>query len=282
MATVKRERLNRRGRRSNKKLVSGQSAGLASPERWAIFGPPQLLEGEDAAAYDELLARVCTAVKPVDMIEEMFVVDVVSLEWELLRWRRLKLSMLRGLRLHALEHFLGEHLDYLASEFAEVLRGILPEQQADAAEDLADKCCSEEPDAVERVGKLLGEIGSDIDKVVTEGRKRKAEILVREYERGEPDAVKQVNELLADHGESLDRLTAVNLVKDDADDSLNYIERIDRLTTIAEGRRNAGLREIDRRRAVLGAALRRNVHEIEEAEYKVIEPSVGGKTPFDE
>ncbi len=58
MATVKRERLKPRGRRSNKKLVSGQSAALASPERWAMFGPPQLLQGEDAAAYDQLPDKI--------------------------------------------------------------------------------------------------------------------------------------------------------------------------------------------------------------------------------
>ena len=28
-----------------------------------------LLEGEDATAYDELLGRICAAVKPVDVIE---------------------------------------------------------------------------------------------------------------------------------------------------------------------------------------------------------------------
>ena len=32
----------------------------------------------------------------------------------------------------------------------------------------------------------------------------------------------------------------------------------------------------------VGAALRRNVQEIEEGEYKVIEASAGGKTRFDE
>ena len=49
------------------------------------------------------------------------------------------------------------------------------------------------------------------------------------------------------------------------------IERIDRLTTIAESRRNASLHEIERRRAVLGETLRRSVQEIEGAEFKVIE-----------
>jgi hypothetical protein len=50
--------------------------------------PPLLLEGEDEAAYDELLGRICAAVKPVNVIEEMFVADVVFLEWEIVRLRR--------------------------------------------------------------------------------------------------------------------------------------------------------------------------------------------------
>ena len=36
------------------------------------------LQGEDAAAYDELLSRAGAAVKPVDIIDEMFIADVVS------------------------------------------------------------------------------------------------------------------------------------------------------------------------------------------------------------
>jgi hypothetical protein len=54
-------------------------------------------------------------------------------------------------------------------------------------------------------------------------------------------------------------------------EQLEYIERIDRLTTIAEDRRNGMLAEIERRRAVFGATLRQNVQEIEDAEFKVIE-----------
>ena len=48
--------------------------------RFALFSQPQLLEGEDAAAYEQLLARICAVVKPVDVIDEMFIADVVSLE----------------------------------------------------------------------------------------------------------------------------------------------------------------------------------------------------------
>ena len=32
----------------------------------ALFGPPLLLGGEDAAAYDQLLGHIRAAVKPVD------------------------------------------------------------------------------------------------------------------------------------------------------------------------------------------------------------------------
>ena len=74
---------------------------LASKEvsRWSLFGPPPILEGEEAAAaYDELFGRVCAAVKPVDVIDEMFMADVVALEWEVLRWRRLKLSLIASAR----------------------------------------------------------------------------------------------------------------------------------------------------------------------------------------
>jgi hypothetical protein len=60
-----------------------------------------------------------------------------------------------------------------------------------------------------------------------------------------------------------------------------YIERIDRLATIAESRRNASLREIDRRRAVLGEALRGSVKEVEDAEFQVVEtmPTKGQIAP---
>jgi transcriptional regulator of aromatic amino acid metabolism len=49
-------------------------------QRLALFGPPLLLEGKDAGAYEELLARICAAVKPTDIIDEMFVYDVMCLQ----------------------------------------------------------------------------------------------------------------------------------------------------------------------------------------------------------
>jgi hypothetical protein len=50
-----------------------------------LFGPPPVLAGEDAAAFDELTGRVYAAVKPVDVIDEMLMADAVATEWEFLR-----------------------------------------------------------------------------------------------------------------------------------------------------------------------------------------------------
>jgi hypothetical protein len=75
-----------------------------------------------------------------------------------------------------------------------------------------------------------------------------------------------INRLLARAGVSIETLTAEALAQE-----LDYIERLDRLATIAESRRNASLREIDRRRAVIGETLRRSVQEAEDREFEVIE-----------
>ena len=141
----------------------------APAPRLTLFGQPQLLEGEDAAAYDELLARICAAVKPVDIIDEMFIADVVSLEWEVLRWRRLKSSLIRARGLKALEDFLGEQLDYdlysehFADDLAEILQDNLPEDQAEDAQTLAHECARNEPDAVDKVNEVLAGINLDMD-----------------------------------------------------------------------------------------------------------------------
>ena len=74
-----------------------------------------------------------------------------------------------------------------------------------------------------------------------------------------------IDKLLTRASVSIDALMAEALAE-----QLDNIERIDRLTAIAETRRNAMLREIDRRRAVLGETLRRNVQAVE-GEFEVIE-----------
>src|SRR5215472_738657 len=66
------------------------------PERMAFFGPPPLLEGEDTQAYGDLLARVSAAIRPNDILEEIWLRDFLDLAWEALRWRRLKAALVNG------------------------------------------------------------------------------------------------------------------------------------------------------------------------------------------
>ena len=57
------------------------------------FGPPPLITGEDADAYEQILARVSSQVAPKDFIEEVLLIDIVDLTWEIARLRRLKAGL---------------------------------------------------------------------------------------------------------------------------------------------------------------------------------------------
>jgi hypothetical protein len=148
-------------RKSKSKIEIAAPSVAGGAQRLALFGPPLLLEGEDAATYDQFLARVCVAVKPVDIIDEMHIADVVYSGWEVLRYRRLKWRLIREFGLEVLQRFLSEHLEYdLYSEYfkddlAEILEDNLPEDQADSAEMLAREYARNEPDAVEKVRQIL-------------------------------------------------------------------------------------------------------------------------------
>jgi hypothetical protein len=104
----------------------------AHARRRTLFGQPLLLEGEYGAAYNEVLARVWAAVNPADILDEMFTDEVVSLECEVLRWRRLKLCLIRARATEALEEFLRKELDYnhYAEFFAELLAKSLQKQSS--------------------------------------------------------------------------------------------------------------------------------------------------------
>jgi hypothetical protein len=59
---------------------------------------------------------------------------------------------------------------------------------------------------------------------------------------------------------------------------IDPFERIDRLVASAEARRNNALCEIDRHREAFGAAVRRGVDEVQDAEFQDV-PVGGGALP---
>jgi hypothetical protein len=175
--------------------------------RLTLLGPPSLIEGENAAAYGELLNRISAAVKPKDILEEIWVRDIVDLVWEALRWRRLKSDLLA------------------ASTHAGLEQVLKP---------------------------LCGSLEA--------GR------LAESWARNEAAGRKEMKRVLASAGLSMDAVMAQTLAL-----KISDIERIDRLVMAAEARRDATLREIERHRATLGQALRRETEQVEEGEFEEVD-----------
>ena len=197
-----------------------------------------------------------------------------------MRWHRLKSSLMRTRGLEALEQFLRAHLNYydhyqkhFEQDLAEILQDNLAEGQTEIdAQALAHKCARDEPDADDKVNQILAGINLDMGEILAGARARKAEELVQDYLQRKPGSIKLIDKLLADAGSSIDALMVRALPGE-----LDKIERIDRLITVAETRRNAMLREIDRRRAVPSEALRRQVQEVE-GEFEVVENTPAAKS----
>jgi hypothetical protein len=242
------------------------------PPRLALFGPPLLLEGEDRTAYDELVTRLFEAVTPVDVIDEMHLADVVAWEWEVLRWRRFKWNLIRASSLKVLKRYVHADRytsvspDILADYLARYLAPAFPKNEPEAALTLAQACVSGELEAIDKVNELLDGFGLSVIDVVNKMEADMAAETAKAYARREPGPVALVHRILDSAGTSMDALTAEATAED-----LGAIEPIDRLITIAESRRDASLREIERRRAVLGERLRRSVQRIEDGESRLID-----------
>src|SRR5947207_9983256 len=74
------EQNRNKGKLSAKKAkeyrMSHDQPPTTEPARLSCFGPAPLFDGEDSAGYDELLARVSGAIKPADIIEEIWIRDI--------------------------------------------------------------------------------------------------------------------------------------------------------------------------------------------------------------
>ena len=68
-----------------------------------FLGPPPLLEGEDQADYAGLMEEVRHQVAPKDVIEQLYVRDIVDLTWELMRSRRIKVALLHRGQVRAVQ-----------------------------------------------------------------------------------------------------------------------------------------------------------------------------------
>ena len=197
--------------------MSNDPQSTTEPARFTCFGPAPLLEGEDSAGYDELLAHVSGAIKPADIIEEIWIRDIVALTWEALRLRRARAALLVANRHAGVKHVLWPLCSL-------------------EAHDLSEQWARREDQAVAAVDRHLATAGLTMDAVVAETMAVKIEL----------------------------------------------IEKMERMIASAEIRRNATLREIERRRSEFAARLRdatRDRDNVEEAKFQVIEAPAASTVP---
>jgi hypothetical protein len=90
--------------------------------------------------------------------------------------------------------------------------------------------------------------------------------LSEQWAAGDKSARNKVDAILAKAGLTIDDLTAKTLTS-----HMDDYERIDRMLSSAEARRNNALREIDRHREAVGVAVRREIEKVEDAEFRDLE-----------
>jgi hypothetical protein len=99
--------------------------------------------------------------------------------------------------------------------------------------------------------------------------------LAAEWMSGDKDARKRFDEILKKAGLGMEDVLAEALSS-----KIDTFERIDRMLASTEARRNNALREIYRHREALGAAIRRAVDEVQDAEFRDVETGEpGGGSP---
>ena len=113
----------------------------ARPSLVAALPEPTFLEGEDSDQYRRIAERVRAAASPTDIIEEFCVRDIIDLQWDLFRYRRLSQSTIK-LNLH---HGLGKILNNI--EVPMLLQ------------DTVDSWCKKEPSTIQKVDRMLAAAG---------------------------------------------------------------------------------------------------------------------------
>src|SRR5262249_47703439 len=89
-------------------MVERRRSSTSNQISISLLGPPPRLEGEDVAVYEELMARVHRDLKPRDVIEQIWMRDIVDNTIEILRYRRFRTKLLNSLILEAREKALNE------------------------------------------------------------------------------------------------------------------------------------------------------------------------------
>lgn len=89
-----------------------QDGSVEITELDELLGPPPLLPNESLVDYEGLKARLRAKIVPQDVLEEIWVRDILDLQWEVLRMRRLKARLLANSSPAGLESLLHRRINY--------------------------------------------------------------------------------------------------------------------------------------------------------------------------
>ena len=134
-----------------------------------------------------------------------------------------------------------------------------------------------------KAGLLRAGTGEGVDRILSTVGQKEFSVgfddepdFAQKWASGDSSARQEFTRILKKAGLTMDDIMAETLAQ-----NIETFERIDRMLAGAEARRNnVALREIDRHREALGAAMRRAVDEVEDAEFRDVETGeVSGGPP---
>jgi hypothetical protein len=100
------------------------------------------------------------------------------------------------------------------------------------------------------------------------GEGARVDNLLKRWAARDHAAISEVDKVLASKGLTMEGVAARTL-----SDHIDTVERIDRIVTSAEGRRNATLRELERHRSAMAEALRRATDDVVDGEFEDVAPA---------
>jgi hypothetical protein len=237
-------------------------------DRFALLGNPPLMPGEDAAAYHELRERLCAALKPADVVDDIFVNDITFWQWEVMRWRRAKGQLLGSFQ-RALGSYLAERLRF--EQYVDVLKEKLVEAFLDCQPNLTRDECTEmvqqldprQPSYDENFQREMAKwfIGTRHHYATIEGN-AKAEKAAELACQCSNEGAESLPTFVAMVGATAEEFM-VSRLEGFYSSPDSMLERVDQRLAMVENRRDRALRELARHKLVWGEIMRQTLKEIE-------------------
>jgi hypothetical protein len=211
--------------------AKGRQESSIGADRAKFISSAPLLAGEDAADLNEFSQQVNAAAKPVDIFDQIWVRDFVDYDRGASLVRRVKAKCFND----AAQNLLKNEILHCTRKEAEDI-------EADWSQD---------------------EFEADPEE-------QAANELARRWIAGDESAKNEMRKIFAKAGRDVEEVIADVTVMA-FQNTMKDVEAFDRMIMIAESRRNAAVREMDRHRAMLSLQSRRTSEQIHDAEFKVIE-----------